>query len=212
MKLIIKNNKKYSAFTLAEVLITLLVIGVVSSLVIPALINDSKDAEFEVAYKKAFADATNVTKQALANSELTSKITAVEADVTLANWNVFKSYFSVSKDCQNNNNSSCWDHAGEKININDRPRESENAFVDNAGRAWSEYGYNENIILVDTNGFKAPNRYGKDRWTFTQADQNNVRISSGLPTKVLPFYNIDITTTHAWCHYPPCYFKSWLFQ
>jgi prepilin-type N-terminal cleavage/methylation domain-containing protein len=46
---------KNKAFTLAEVLITLLIIGVVSSLVIPALINDTSDQELRTAWTKQFS-------------------------------------------------------------------------------------------------------------------------------------------------------------
>ncbi len=45
---------KKKGFTLAEVLITLLIIGVVSSLVIPALINDTKNAELIALGKNDF--------------------------------------------------------------------------------------------------------------------------------------------------------------
>ncbi len=38
-------------FTLAEVLITLLIIGILASLIIPAVINDTKEAELKVALK-----------------------------------------------------------------------------------------------------------------------------------------------------------------
>lgn len=48
------NCKKLMAFTLAEVLITLLIIGVVASLVVPALIQNTQQAEYIVAWKKAY--------------------------------------------------------------------------------------------------------------------------------------------------------------
>jgi prepilin-type N-terminal cleavage/methylation domain-containing protein len=44
------------AFSLAEVLITLLVIGVVAGLTIPAIINDTQEKEFQTAYKKKYAE------------------------------------------------------------------------------------------------------------------------------------------------------------
>lgn len=49
----IKN--KFSAFTLAEVLITLGIIGVVAALTIPTLMNNTQDAECKTAWKKAFS-------------------------------------------------------------------------------------------------------------------------------------------------------------
>lgn len=50
----IKFKKKHIAFTLAEVLITLLIIGIVASLVIPNIINDTQQAEYIAAWKKAY--------------------------------------------------------------------------------------------------------------------------------------------------------------
>jgi prepilin-type N-terminal cleavage/methylation domain-containing protein len=43
------------AFTLAEILITLGIIGIVAALTIPALINDANNLKFESAFKKAFS-------------------------------------------------------------------------------------------------------------------------------------------------------------
>jgi len=50
-----KKNKKRIAFTLAEVLITLLIIGIVASLIIPAIINDTQKAEYVAKLKKESA-------------------------------------------------------------------------------------------------------------------------------------------------------------
>ncbi|MDD3013739.1 MAG: type II secretion system protein [Candidatus Gastranaerophilales bacterium] len=56
-------NKKYLAFTLAEVLIALLIIGVIASIVISGLINDSKGAEYTTVLKKVYAELTQATLQ-----------------------------------------------------------------------------------------------------------------------------------------------------
>jgi len=50
-----EEYKKLIAFTLAEVLITLLIVGIVASLVIPALINDTQKAEYVTKLKKESA-------------------------------------------------------------------------------------------------------------------------------------------------------------
>jgi len=54
--------KYKKAFTLAEVLITLLMIGIVASLVIPALINDTQNQEFAVLLKKDVATLSSAAK------------------------------------------------------------------------------------------------------------------------------------------------------
>ena len=48
MKLITKHNPFSNAFTLAEVLITLAIIGVVAAMTMPTLINNTNGAQFTV--------------------------------------------------------------------------------------------------------------------------------------------------------------------
>jgi prepilin-type N-terminal cleavage/methylation domain-containing protein len=53
---------KQKAFTLAEVLITLLIIGVIASLVIPAIINDTQKQELYTSFKKEYSNIGNAAK------------------------------------------------------------------------------------------------------------------------------------------------------
>lgn len=50
-----RKNKRASGFTLAEVLITLGIIGVVSAMTIPALINRTQAKELEAGFKKSYS-------------------------------------------------------------------------------------------------------------------------------------------------------------
>ncbi len=54
-------------FTLAEVLVTLLVIGVIAALTIPQLINSTEDRQMKTAYKKAVSSIANATELMEAN-------------------------------------------------------------------------------------------------------------------------------------------------
>lgn len=202
------------AFSLAEVLITLLVIGVVASLTIPTVVNNTQEAEFYTGYKKVYGLGCIAVMKGLNEYGYQSRSSSYDVSSTNNDWNTFKSYFNIQKECNNNNNDQCWDTSGEKMESpNLRPFQREKAFIDVSGSAWSIYNEGENIILVDTNGFNPPNRYGKDRWQFTFKDANNTRITSGLPVKFAPYSGSDITTINTFlCHYPPCYFKSWLMQ
>ena len=47
--------KKFNAFTLAEVLITLGIIGVVAAMTMPTLMNSTNGAQYKTAYKKALS-------------------------------------------------------------------------------------------------------------------------------------------------------------
>lgn len=55
--------EKIFAFTLAEVLITLAIVGIVAALTIPALLNKTQDLEFKSSFKKVYAQLDQVTRQ-----------------------------------------------------------------------------------------------------------------------------------------------------
>jgi len=52
------NSRNKKGFTLAEILITLTVIGVVAALTIPNLLQNTNQAELKAAWKKTFADVS----------------------------------------------------------------------------------------------------------------------------------------------------------
>lgn len=189
-----------TAFTLSEVIITIGVIGVVSAMTLPAVINKINDYHFKTAYKKAYSDLSNVLQRAVSEDAI---------DLNAKNYySSLKPYFKAVKSCENNNAFDCWvdaDMACTGACNGNEPRYNRKIFVDSSGRAWVEYSPNYNILLVDTNGEKQPNQFGKDRWIFTYARRN------GLPVKVIP-YSSDTTKKDDWCNHPPCYYHSWLYK
>lgn len=56
-------NKAHYAFTLAEVLITLVIIGVVAAMTIPSLMQNSNQAELKTAWKKSYSEYANIINQ-----------------------------------------------------------------------------------------------------------------------------------------------------
>lgn len=54
---------KMKAFTLAEVLLTLTIIGIVSAMTVPSLINSINEAEYKNGWKKAFSDINQVIQR-----------------------------------------------------------------------------------------------------------------------------------------------------
>ena len=78
----IKREVKYDkkGFTLAEVLVTLLVIGVIAALTIPQLINSTEERQYKTAYKKAVSTIANAVELMEANEVSCS----VETDADLA--------------------------------------------------------------------------------------------------------------------------------
>jgi prepilin-type N-terminal cleavage/methylation domain-containing protein len=85
-------------FTLAEVLITLLIVGVISSIVIPGIIQDSQDAELKTAWKKAYAEVS----QALIKLRQDNGGTYRDFFPYFTLKPEFIKYFNVTKDCGNN--------------------------------------------------------------------------------------------------------------
>lgn len=64
---------KKNGFTLAEVLITLGIIGVVAALTIPALMNNTNDKQLKVAWKKAYTVLSQATISVLNDNDGTLK-------------------------------------------------------------------------------------------------------------------------------------------
>jgi prepilin-type N-terminal cleavage/methylation domain-containing protein len=192
-----KTFKKLSAFTLAEVMITLLIIGVVSSLVIPAIVNDTQDAELKAAWKKKYSEL-----------EQASRLLIIDNGGSLKNLcsgsydcftNIFKNYLSYSKTCSNAKNEGCWHMGNEWYFLNGSPATildnsaingrniSRVAVVLNDGSflfsvwfgidcSWTQYPNSCGHISVDINGFKGPNIVGKDIYAVYVTDTKIVPV------------------------------------
>jgi len=207
--------KVAEGFTLVEILITLLIIGVVASIIIPPIIQDTQDAELKTAYKKAFAVASQIIKQCNSEYLLELRNGTQDGSANGNNFDKFMTKFSVQKKCMNNNNDQCWDSTGETSN--GAPIAEVHAFIDSTGMAWSARcpsrytGCGSSYILVDTNGFKLPNKYGRDRWVLQILNKDNER--DGMPIKAAtPFYQDYTTKSIYFCPTPPCHYNSWLSQ
>lgn len=213
-------NKNF-AMSLAELLITLSIIGVVCAYTIPTVINNIQDAQYKVSYKRAFAIANMAFKSVIAQGDTYSALASSTDGVAgYANWQLFSAQFKKAKECiNNNNNNQCWYYGSGAEASYGAPYSSGYAFIDNSGVAWSMRNNSSDpssenadatIFLVDTNGFKKPNKYGKDRFVF-KWDLD----SRGTPKQISLLYNKDYIngTTDAWvCPTGPCYYKSWLLN
>lgn len=210
----IKHNL-LKGFTLSEVMLVLSVIGVIAALTIPGIVQNLNDKQYKVAYKKAYTEIAQAYNAAMNNGELTYRGGQFDATASLSNFNAFKANFNILKDCNNNNNDQCWNKNGEHMTpaggdylTTGQPTQSEMAFIDASGFNWTLYYNAEDYILVDTNGFKGPNRIGKDRWIFHP--EYSAAGSNGVAVNIDPMYKVDVLTPNWYCHEPPCYFASWL--
>jgi prepilin-type N-terminal cleavage/methylation domain-containing protein len=171
-----KNRYKIQkAFTLAEVLITLLIIGVVASLVVPALINDTQDAELKTAWRKAYSELDQATRRIIQdNAGSLIGICATGNDSCLKN--LYLPYLNYTKSCGPNNG--CWHEVykfkhldGTPVNWGDETYNGvilTNGAIIDFNEMRSDCSYSKGSITVcgqiniDVNGLKTPNVVGKD--------------------------------------------------
>lgn len=215
------------AFTLAEVLITLVIIGIISAITIPQIMLSVHNQEFKTGYKKAYSDISNAAIAGMINKELPYRDKKRDVQTTQEEWNYLKKSFGVQKVCAKGNVFDCWVKADTIYNMPSSTNAE--AFVDISGRAWVQFDCQENIYMVDINGDKGPNRFGKDRWSFTFANEKNKRIcdsgngdgnnptydcnNPGEPMSVIPYPSNDYKKKDSnVCNYPPCYYSSWLIN
>lgn len=166
------NLKKKHGFTLAEVLITLGIIGVVAALCFPQVVTEYRKAVLKVQLKKAYADISRVNQRIIADGQNLLQITEATQRAQLV-----MSYM-LDKNMLESNTS--WLGSTERLteiyegnglySHYNRPNahvSCDNAGVwrDNIGRLWL-FNDADRLICVDINGVKGPNRYGYDYFIF----------------------------------------------
>ena len=90
------------AFTLAEVLITIGIIGVVAALTLPTIINETRDKEYAVARKKALASIGEAVRIISIHGDVQS---AKNAEDFVENY--LKKHLQIAKTCGNNSLRDC---------------------------------------------------------------------------------------------------------
>lgn len=204
---IMKINK---AFTLAEILITITIIGLVAALVIPSLWAQIEQIQLINAWKQAYSMMDQANKRLLIDNG-GSLINAFTGSSNQA-LNLYTQYFSVAKICYAGSSyGNCWHDvsAGKQLALNGSvftPSDwgPDAAITLNDGMLvffWyptsetgptcsgSSDGYN-NIctdISIDVNGFKGPNTLGKDIF--------DVHV---LPDRLIPFGIITNCSGRGW--------------
>jgi prepilin-type N-terminal cleavage/methylation domain-containing protein len=177
-----QESKSNNAFTLAEVLITLLIIGVVASLVIPNLINDTQEAELHTAWKKSYAEMASAFNKAKMDNGGTLQGACADNDNNCMR-NLVSPYLSFTKSCDNLNTNGPNQCIYDTSTILKRYSGSIGGYNWNASALMLNNGaivifsYTDKVCdlsicdsniqvcgwyMVDINGFKGPNTIGKD--------------------------------------------------
>ena len=182
--------KKKTGFTLAEILITLTVIGVVAALTIPTLLQKTNDVELKTALKKSYGDFQQAYIALAADNSGIEQVFSGDGSASAdANaMNAFLTKFKYIKNCGSGMGClyttplKCFD--GSVCTAN-----PDSGFNNNYGKAILNNGslvimndFSETCLsdkgdgpldsqvcgefLIDVNGFKPPNARGKDYFSF----------------------------------------------
>ncbi len=170
------------AFTLAEVLITLGIIGVVAALTIPTLMQKTNEKDTVAKVKKIYSTLSNAINLAVAQNG-TIDTWGLNFDATENDVKKFASviipYFNVVKDCSTNQTGCISNDIYKYLNGDNHVAYAASGLyyklmlTDNtvlifrtAGNGSCSETTSCGSFFVDINGVKKPNTHGKDTFTF----------------------------------------------
>jgi len=178
-----------NGFTLAEVLITLVIVGVVAALTIPTAINNYRKQEYVSGLKKAYGLLSNATNAIMYEEGSPRCDIGGWACNSTRIANLYKKHLSVMKDCGASKDYACFEQGRPKYLSGSLVQENWGQFggtpykmiLSNGmqivlGDGVSSCTYDEwggtgiknfcKLIIVDINGSKGPNTYGRDLYYF----------------------------------------------
>ncbi len=202
------------AFTLAEVLITLAIIGVVAALTIPTVVRNYQKTQTVAQLKKVYSALANTTNLAIANEgpvsdwEVGQNMTG-QAAIDFSNRYLIP-YLKVSKNCELKTTGDCFfnftylnsDTQRSFGNVYSRFYLNDGTLIgvaiENAIRA-DGLNYRQAYLYIDINGQKKPNKYGKDLFFFKyyifQGTQSNTANGKFIPYSYSTPRNVVIGST-----------------
>lgn len=190
------HYKLKNGFTLAEVLITLGIIGVVAALTIPTLIENVQQEIFKNKWKKAYSEINQAYLLVQSQEDLSNYWNCTESycfnQIPIKILNQYKQKLEIKNSKDDNGNIIYWTETTKYKNVFGKEIELSTSMVhygavinDMTLYYWSYYGGGCSI-WVDVNGYKkGPNTLGKD--TFA------LEIKGG---KIYPFGQF---ATGDWC-------------
>lgn len=185
---ILKQNGFKAAFTLAEVLVTLGIIGVVAAMTLPAVINKTQNMQLEAAFKKAYSNLQNAFNLTIAdevpiyvlnptesrpdgdpdfNSQFAQEMYKKYKQLTKLSYSEKQNYEKIVK-TYTKDVEVTWPRCSQFLNGTEAfvaPDGSLLSIVQNCGRLW---------MTIDTNGLKGPNALGHDIFLFASTSDNKI--------------------------------------
>ena len=190
-------TRNYDAFTLAEVLITLVIIGVIAAMTIPTLINKTNKQEYVSRLKKAYSTLSQATNRIIADEGNPRADIGGWATDNTKIYNLYKKHLSKAVDC--NVGQSCFSVSHVGIDGTTAGLDNYNMTGSSRGKliladgAIVNFHYYHNdcsagqlsdetsvcaYIHVDINGAKGPNVWGRDAFRF-YLGENGMGASGG---------------------------------
>lgn len=207
-----QSNQRIT-INLSKVLGSVIVIGIFAAIILtPVVMNFIKDRQYQKAYNQAYIDLNMIWQKALKDNKIKPRTGNYDPVNDIANFKVLEKYFPNSQDCSGKI-TTCWPTTQAK-SFWGAPISNTVGFTDSKGRTWvlwqESKAHTYASVLVDTNGVKEPNIYGKDRFPLQgYIDKSNNTI--GLITHFIP--QLDYTkpseAQKAMCPSTPCYYRSW---
>lgn len=170
-------TSKRPAFTLAEVLITLGIVGIVAAMTLPALVGNYQKKQTAMQLKKVYTILQQTTQRAEADFESLEYWNFNTSPIAFSNLYI-KPYYKIIQDydnttfpadykifCNSSNTKDCMGYGAFR---------NSSRFIITDGTLLAFHSYiTQNsekggvTIIIDINGFKKPNRYGRDVFMFT---------------------------------------------
>ena len=166
-------------FTLAEVLLTLGIIGVVSALTIPTFVRNHQKQVFVTQLKKVYSELAQAADSALVeNNAISLNETKFNGNNSNATKEFFNSYLKIVKTCTDDK-TPCFAESykyidGTEFEVYLETDDERPCFVlaDGASictyiEGWEEFDpsdnvYNPKVLCIDVNGAQGPNIVGRD--------------------------------------------------
>lgn len=182
------------AFTLAEVLVTLGIIGVVSAMTIPTLMQNHQRTTYVTQLHKVYNEVSQAAQMVLTDSNAAS---LKESKLRRQGISYFFNYFKTAQTCAGSDTSDCF--ASDYTNMNGTaitlsntiPSTAQCAVVASGAAICIDDSY---TIVTDINGKAGPNILGRDLFSFMLADDGSIDLGD-VDDKVTNFSSLCTSGT-----------------